>query len=84
MDFVTDVSFEGVCSPDRYRGRFHPAQKKLEISLLTLKWELDFLRNIKEIFNILYRHVEKGKLISHQGRKICSNLISIYVPFYLF
>ena len=36
MDFVTDVLFEGACSPDRY--------KELEISLLMLKWRLDFLK----------------------------------------
>ena len=42
MDFVTDVLFKGVCSPDRYRGRFYLNDKKLEISLLMLKWRLDF------------------------------------------
>lgn len=53
---------------------------KLVISLLKLKWKLDFLKQIKKIFSILYRHVEKPKFISHQRKKICSNLISIYAP----
>ena len=41
MDFVTDVLLEGACSPDRYRGGFYPER---EISLLMLKWRLDFLK----------------------------------------
>ena len=44
MDFVTVVLFEGACSPDRCRGRFTLNDVKLEISLLMLKWRLDFLK----------------------------------------
>ena len=44
MDFVTEVFFEGVCSPDCYLEGFTPNDVKLEISLLTLKWKLDFLK----------------------------------------
>ena len=77
MDFVTVVLFEGACSPDRCRGRFTLNDAKLEISLLMLKWSLDFLKWITKMFSILYRHVEK------QCRKMCQITIPIYVPFNL-
>ena len=83
MDFVTVVLFEGASSPDRCRGRFTLNDVKLEISLLMLKWRLDFLKWITKMFSILYRHIEKPKFISQQGRKMCQITTPIYVPFNL-
>ena len=72
MDFVTDVLFEGACSLIVTVEDFTLNDVKLEILLVMLKWGLDFLKRIEKMFSILYRHVEKPKFISHQGRKTCS------------
>ena len=84
MDFVTDVLFEGACSPDCYRGRFYPERQRIRNLITYVKMETRFSKIDQENVQYLYRHVEKPIFISHQGRKICSNLISIYVPLYLF
>ena len=42
MDFVTDVLFEGVCSPDRYRGRFYPERRKIRNLITYVKVETRF------------------------------------------
>ena len=42
MGFVTDVLFEGVCSPDRYRGRFYPRRRKIRNLITYVKMETRF------------------------------------------
>ena len=42
MDFVTDVLFEGVCSPDCYRGRFYPERRKIRNLIFYVKMETRF------------------------------------------
>ena len=42
MDFVTDVLFEGVCGPDRYRGRFYPERRKIRNLITFAKMETRF------------------------------------------
>ena len=42
MDFVTGVLFEGVCSPDRYRGRFYPERRKIRNLITYVKMETRF------------------------------------------
>ena len=39
MDFATDVLFEGVCSPDRYRGMFYPERSKVKNLITYVKME---------------------------------------------
>ena len=39
MDFVTDVLFEGVCSPDLYCGRFYPERQKIRNLITYIKME---------------------------------------------
>ena len=41
MDFVTDILF-GVCSPDRYRGRFYPKRRKIRNLIAYVKMETRF------------------------------------------
>ena len=42
MDFVTDVFFEGACSPDRYRGKFYPERRKIRSLITYVKMETRF------------------------------------------
>ena len=42
LDFVTDVLFEGVCSPDLYRGRFYPERRKVRNLISYVKMETQF------------------------------------------
>ena len=76
MDFVTDVLFEGVCSPDRYYGKFYPERCKIRNLITYVKMET--WKYIKKMFSILYRHVKKPKFISHQGKKIFSNFFKSF------
>ena len=44
MDFVTDVLFEDVCSPDRYCGMFYPERRKIRNLITYVKMETRFFK----------------------------------------
>ena len=52
MDFVTDVLFEGVCSPDRYCGKFYPERRKIRNLITYVKMETRFSKIDQE--NVQY------------------------------
>ena len=52
MDFVTDVLFEGACSPDRYRGRFYSERQRIRNLITYVKMETRFSKIDQE--NVQY------------------------------
>ena len=42
MDFVTGLLFEGVCSSDRFRGRFYPERRNIRNLITYIKMETQF------------------------------------------
>ena len=42
MDFVTGLLFEGVCSSDRFRGRFYSERRNIRNLITYIKMETQF------------------------------------------
>ena len=68
MDFVTDVLFEGVCSPDLCCGRFYPERQKIRNLITYIKMETWFPKIDQAFCIVLERsqnlfHTKVGRFI---------------------
>ena len=62
MDFVTEVLFEGVYSPDFYRGRFYPERRKIRNLITYVKMETRFSKIDQENVQLFLSSYREAKI----------------------